>query len=57
MGDEENPFARARPDVDKQLLHGFAGHAVEGAERLVHQENVGIGSERARNADALAHAS
>src|SRR5271166_1353313 len=56
MSNEEDLLAGARPDIDEQFLHGLARHAVEGAERLVHQENGGVGGERARNAHALAHA-
>ena len=56
MGDEEDLLAGARPDVDEQLLHLLARHAVERAERLVHQQDGGVGSERAGDADALAHA-
>ena len=38
MGDEEDLLAGARPDVDQKLLHRLARHAVERAERLVHEE-------------------
>ena len=45
-----------RPDVEDQFLHLLAGQRVERAERLVHQQHVGIGGESARDADALTHA-
>ncbi len=41
VGDEEDALARPAPDVEDQLLHLLAGQGVEGAERLVHQEEVG----------------
>ena len=56
VGDEEDLLARTVPDVDEQLLHLLARQAVERAERLVHEEDGGVGGERAGDADALAHA-
>ncbi len=37
-------------------MQQVAGHRVEGAERLVHQQHVGILGERAGERDALPHA-
>ncbi len=40
----------------KLELQILAALRVEGAERFVHQEDLGAGCERSRNGDALAHA-
>ena len=46
-----------RPDELLELgVQGVAGHRVEGAERLVHQQDVGVLGERTRQCGALAHA-
>ena len=37
-------------------MQQVARHRVEGTERLVHQEDVGVLGERPRQRDALAHA-
>ena len=37
-------------------MQGVAGHRVEGAERLVHQQDVGVLGERPGHRRALAHA-
>ena len=47
---------RARVQVEQLRLHGLARLRVERAERLVHQQHLGIDRERARDADALLHA-
>ena len=56
MGDEEDHLRRAPPDVEDQLLRLLARQRVERAERLVHQQRLGVGGERAGDADALLHA-
>ena len=56
MGDEEDLLPRTVPHVDEQFLHLLARQAVERAERLVHEQDGGVGGERAGDADALAHA-
>src|ERR1700722_15621265 len=56
MRNEENLLSRTVPHVDEQLLHLLARQAVECAERLIHEQDGGVGGESARNADALAHA-
>src|SRR5579872_1768680 len=56
MGDEEDLLAGARPNVDQKLLHRLARHAVERAERLVHEEDGRVGRERPGDADPLSHA-
>ncbi len=57
VGDEEAHLARVVPDVEYQLLDGFARERVECAERLVHQHQPRTRGERAGDADALLHAS
>ena len=49
-------FFAVLPDAQQLDLHQVAGLRVERRERLVHQQHVGIGGERAGEADALLHA-
>jgi hypothetical protein len=53
--DEENHLAAAMPDVEDELLDRFARERIECPERLVHQQELRVGSERPRDADALLH--
>jgi hypothetical protein len=53
---QQDAAAAGPPDADQQLLHALARQAVERAERLVHQQDRGLGRERAGDADPLAHA-
>ena len=46
----------ARPQRFELVVQAVAGHRVERAERLVHQQHVGVLGERAGERDALAHA-
>ena len=55
MRDEEDAFPGARPDVEDQFLHQFASERIERAQRLIHEEDVGIGRQSARDADPLTH--
>src|SRR5262249_45603985 len=55
VGDEEHGLLIALPDVEQCRVHFVAGDGVEGAERLVHQEQRGIVDERAADRDPLAH--
>ena len=54
--DEEHRLAARRPDAQQLVLHLDAGDLVERAERLVHQQDLRILRERARDRDALLHA-
>ena len=56
VGDEQDGLLGARVDVEQLGLHGLARLRVERAERLVHQQHLGVDRERARDADALLHA-
>ena len=56
VGHEQHGLARFLPDAQQLDLHEVARLRVERRERLVHEQHVGIGGERARKADALLHA-
>ena len=56
VGDEDHGLRRALPDAQQLALHQPAGLRVERAERLVHQQDLGIEGERARDRGALLHA-
>ena len=49
-------FGRSRPDAQELEAHLVARQRVERRERLVHQQDVGIEQQRARDRDALLHA-
>lgn len=51
--DENDRHAELLLDIEKIVLGLGADHRVQGAEGLVHQENVGFGGQRTRHADAL----
>ena len=55
MGDEHDGGAGLGADPGELGLHRLAGHLVERAERLVHQEQPGPLGEGARDRDALLH--
>ena len=44
------------PELENVLAQALAGEDVERRERFVHQQHFGLDDERARDADALAHA-
>ena len=46
----------ARPDLRKLILQPLARHRVQRTERLVHQHELGLIGEDARDHDALLHA-
>ena len=56
MGDEQDRRAGVLPQPQQFLVEPVAGDLVERAERLVHQQQLGIVDERAGDRDALAHA-
>ena len=56
VGDEDDRLAGRGDDLGELLLHDLAGHRVDRGERLVHQQQPGLGDERAGQADALPHA-
>src|SRR5262249_26742495 len=56
VGHEDHGLRRALPDAQQFGLHEAAGLGVERAERLVHQQDLRIEGERARNRGALPHA-
>src|SRR6185295_1480936 len=56
VGDEEDRLARFLPDPEQLEVHLLARQRIERAERLVHQHELGIVDERARDRRALLHA-
>src|SRR5262249_32167217 len=54
--DENDGLFCLRPDAQQLELHKAPRLRVERGERLVHQENLGLDGERAREVDALLHA-
>ena len=56
VGHEEHREAGLAPEPLELVVQHVAGHGVERAERLVHEQDVGLLRERARERDALAHA-
>ena len=56
VGDEQRGGGPLRPDPLQLEVEALAGHLVERAERLVEQQHLGLGDQRAGDRDALAHA-
>ena len=56
MGDEDDRLARLLPEPDQMLVQMVAGDLVEGAEGLVHQQELRLEAEGARDGDPLLHA-
>jgi hypothetical protein len=56
VGDEEDRAPRRPPDLEQLVLQPLAGQRVEGAERLVHEDDVGVVRQHARDLAALLHA-
>ena len=54
MGDQHGGECLLQPDAFEQLLHLDAGEGIEGAERFVEGEDIGMGDEGAGERDALA---
>src|SRR5205807_9476367 len=56
VGDEQDRLAASFPDAHELRLHDLAGLRVERRERLVHQQDLWVDRQRAREIDPLAHA-
>src|SRR4051812_9117762 len=56
VGNEEHRLAGLVPDLEQLLLHELARLRVERGKRLVHQQDLGVGGERAGQVAALLHA-
>src|SRR5207244_7848831 len=56
MGDVHDRLAQLVPDAQQLGLQNELGLLIEGGERLVHEQHLGISGEGARDADALLHA-
>src|SRR4051812_33658549 len=54
MGDEDNGLAQTLRQFAELLLQRGARQGIERTERLIHQEKLRLGGERASHADALA---
>src|ERR1700728_3559560 len=54
--DEQNRALHARLQRQQLILEFAADQRMERRERLIHQQDIGVGRERARQADALLHA-
>src|SRR5207237_10245589 len=53
--DEDDRRAGLLPDPQQLEVQALAGHLVEGAERLVHEQDRRLARERARDRDPLLH--
>jgi hypothetical protein len=56
MRDEQHRFAITLPDVEQIVLQPCARMCIQRAERLVHEQHLGMISKRPRQRDALLHA-
>ena len=56
VGHEQHGLAVALPQLEQHDVHVVARDGVERAERLIHQEDAGIGDERAAERYPLPHA-
>ena len=54
VGDEHDRLLHLRLQPEELVLQARAGDRVDGAERLVHQQDGRVGGERTRHADPLA---
>ena len=55
MGDQDDRLAGLLPELQDEALHLLPRQRVECAERLVHQDHVGVVGQAARQRDALLH--
>ena len=56
VGDEQDRAAGLLPDALELVVHDVAGHGVEGAEGLVHEEHLALLGQGPGQGDPLAHA-
>ena len=56
MGDEDDGLAKAAPQREQIVIEAELRDLIERRERLIHQEDVGIGDERARERHPHLHA-
>lgn len=56
VGDEDDGLVQGFLQFQQLVLHVRADQRVEGAEGLVHENDLGVGGQRAGQADTLAHA-
>jgi hypothetical protein len=55
MGDENDRFLEASPDVEKPVLQLATGQGVECAKGLIEQQDIPFGQHRAQQCGALPH--
>src|ERR1044071_9843838 len=55
MGDEDDRFLGSVPELQQLILQNDPGLRIEGAERLIHQDQLGIINQRANDVRALPH--
>jgi hypothetical protein len=55
MGDEEDRLAPVLPDAEEFKVHLLPGQGVQRAERLVHEQQIGVQEERPAERHALGH--
>ena len=56
VADEDDGLVELLLEIEKLVLELVADQRIERRERLVHEQDVGVGGEGARQADALLHA-
>ena len=56
MGDEDDGLVQIAPQLQQIVVEPEARDLVERGERLVHQQDIGIGDQRARQRDPHLHA-
>ena len=56
MGDQQDSLARCTPDIEQVQVHLLARHGVQGAKRLIHQQESRIVQQAARDGRTLLHA-
>ncbi|MOA51916.1 hypothetical protein D3C78_1751270 [compost metagenome] len=56
VADEDDGFAQFALQLQQFVLQALADQRVEGGEGFVHQQDIGIHGQRARQANALLHA-
>ena len=56
MGDEDDGLVKLFLKIEEDVLHIRTDQRVEGGERLVHEQDLGIGGKRTGKPDTLLHA-
>ena len=56
VGDQNDRLARLLPELQDETLHLLPGEGIEGTQRLVHEDDLGIVGEASGQGDPLLHA-